>query len=301
MMTQKTCLAVGDGNLSFSLSLLNRQLHVPLKLVATSFQEEDHVIRCPHTSHNTEELLKRGVIIIHQVDGTNLDQSERFSQLGLKYDVIYFNFPHTGRKSQIKKNRQLVEKFFRSVTKHLAGDGRVVVALCQGQGGTPVDCQKRGYENSWKVVEMAAEAGLILTRVGPFQSVDYPGYLPTGYRGQSKAFLLVGALEHTFGFPGVSQSLFPPVYTHDISFWCSQGQFDEFELVTVVEQATEGNVQSLNCIGVYKPVDDPSDRISYCYRLRYCSLGGVLSRSRARNLQLHVRQLLEQQLGLTLR
>ena len=74
--------------------------------------------------------------------------------------------------------------------------GEVHISLCKGQGGTPVDCLERGYENSWKIVEMAAEGGLILTAVKPFKTEQYPGYLPNDYRGQNKGFVLEGALTH---------------------------------------------------------------------------------------------------------
>ena len=75
------------------------------------------------------------------------------------------------------------------------------MTLCGGQGGTPADSTQRGYHNSWRIVEMAAEAGLVLSHVHPFTLSSYPGYVPTGYRGAGKGFVLDGALEHTFTLP----------------------------------------------------------------------------------------------------
>lgn len=299
-MAKQAYLTVGDGNFSFSLSLLTNQVHPSLQLVATSFETEDQVVKCPHARYNREQLLEKGAIVFQSIDGTNLNNTEPLIKLGLKYDKIIFNFPHTGGKSQIKKNRQLIQDFFKSALMHLSPTGQVDVALCKGQGGTPSDCQIRGYQNSWKIVEMAAEAGIVLTSVEPFCLEEYPDYMPTGYRGLSKGFLLAGALVHTFKFPGVTKSLFPPVYHHDISFWCSLKDFDESKLISVVKQVTKDCVQSFDCIDEYRPVDS-SDRVSYCYRLNYCSLTGVLSRTHARDLQLLVRQTLQQQLGLDLR
>ena len=268
--------------------------------MATSFETEEQTTQCPHGRNNREELLKKGAIVIHSVDGTDLDHSEPLMKLGLKYDEIVFNFPHTGGKSHIEKNRQLLQNFFKSASRHLSPTGQVVVALCKGQGGTPVDCQRRGYENSWKIVEMAAEAGIVLTSVEPFPLEEHPCYIPTGYRGLSKGFLLAGALVHTFKFPGISESLYPPVYYHDISFWCSLDDFHKCELISAIKQVTKDCVQSIDCIDEYKPFSLP-DKVSVCYRLSYCSLTGVLSRSRARDLQLLVRQTLQQQLGLDVR
>ena len=117
------------------------------------------------------ELITRGVLILYEIDGTHLEESEEL-QKGSKFHRIIFNFPNTGRtESNIGKNHQLLKDFFISAAKFLDNvHGEVHVSLCKGQGGTPVDCQDRGYENSWKIVEMAAEGGLILTAVEPFKA-----------------------------------------------------------------------------------------------------------------------------------
>lgn len=296
-------LVIGDGNFSFSLSLSKSAESLQdFSLIATSYETEEQVLSQPTAVENVSELTSRGVLILYEVDGTCLQRNMQL-QKGPKFHRIIFNFPHTGGKSDIGRNRQLLKDFFNSAAKFLEEQsGEVHVSLCKGQGGTPADCQARGYENSWKIVEMAAEAGLVLTVVEPFRGESYLSYSPTGYRGQSKGFLLEGALTHVFRFPGTSKSLYPPSYVHDVSFWCnSPHQFDEEKLKKIVDRETEDLVESLSCIDIFEASSDTSKRVSYCYRLVYCSKKMALSRTRARDLQLKVRAALERELKIELR
>ena len=188
------CLIVGDGNFSFSLAY--SRLNPENIIVATSLDAEKTVLERYDGAENVAQLKSvRNVTLLHNIDATKLQDYPELS--GKVFNRIIFNFPHTGGKSNINKNRALILAFFHSASQFLDSEGEVHVTLCKGQGGTPVD-EPREYGNTWKVVEMAADAGLMLTRVLPFSSVDLPGYLGTGYRSQGKPFFADSALTHVF-------------------------------------------------------------------------------------------------------
>ena len=117
--------------------------------------------------------------------------------------------------------------------------GCVCVTLCRGQGGTLADSTQRGYHNSWKIVEMAAEAGLLLSDIHPFNSVSYPGYVPTGYRGEGKGFVVDDTLEHVFTLPQLDNQLLNRQRENPVSHICQYccGGVSELEVCTQLRKA----------------------------------------------------------------
>lgn len=191
------CLIIGDGNFSFSASFAERAKDC--KITATSLEARDYVLRHEGAAKNLKLLHENGVSVHHGVDGTRLNAFQEIH--GASFGLIIFNFPHTGGKSNIKENRDLVKEFLTSSLQFLDAEGEIWLTLCRGQGGTPDDCLQRGYENSWKVVEQAGGAGLVLTRMRPFCVRDWPPYCPTGYRGCDRLFRTDLALTHVFTKP----------------------------------------------------------------------------------------------------
>nr|XP_056716826.1 ferredoxin-fold anticodon-binding domain-containing protein 1 [Euleptes europaea] len=191
----RRCLLVGEGNFSFSAGLCQAR-GGETHLIATCYEGEEVASRQTLAKSNIQDLRERGAEVHFGVDCTKL--KEHFLPAERDFDFIYFNFPHCGRKVGVKKNKELLARFFCSCAEVLAAKGEVHVALCRGQGGTPADQPRREWHNSWQVVAMAAEAGFILNDVHPFNSRDVRGYKCTGYRSQDKSFCVEGALNHIF-------------------------------------------------------------------------------------------------------
>ncbi|GFQ70828.1 ferredoxin-fold anticodon-binding domain-containing protein 1 [Trichonephila clavata] len=98
----------------------------------------------------------------------------------------------------IKENRKLVEHFLISAEKVLEKNGRINVTLCRKQGGTNAESMPRLFENTWKIVNLASSASLILCEIEFFNSKLYESYKCSGYRGLSKQFNVEGAVTHIF-------------------------------------------------------------------------------------------------------
>ncbi|XP_026184764.1 ferredoxin-fold anticodon-binding domain-containing protein 1 isoform X2 [Mastacembelus armatus] len=189
-------------------------------VTATCLQRQDEALRHEGAADNIQIIKDSGGTVLFEVDCTKL--GECASLQGRVFDRVVFNFPHCGRKSGVKKNRELLKNFFFSCVQVLAEDGEVHVSLCNGQGGTPADQPKREWHNSWQVAAMAAEAHLILSDVHPFDGEKYQSYKCTGYRSQDKGFHVEKALIH--------------VFTRSLLYTSAQ-------VVKVEEVVEEGNVQ----------------------------------------------------------
>jgi len=126
------------------------------------------------------------------------------------------------------------------------------VSLVKGQGGTPVDEDLGATANTWRVVEYAHEAGLVLAAVVPFEPPQE--YRCVGRRGRDASFWLGGSLTHVFVKSGASKlswgilSLYPPSYTFDLSFWLiDEAAFDEAEVLRIVRSAARKWEVQMGC------------------------------------------------------
>ena len=189
-------LIVGDGDLSYG-AMVAEELSGSsfVRLVATVLEDEvAHNQVYERSKENTESIASNP---LHQakfgIDATELPTF--FPET--KFDRIEFNFPHWRGKTNNKRNRQLVDKFFKSAATVLKPNGEIRVALCHGQGGMPsADLQE--WRQSWMPAIYAAEHGLLLTRLEPFA----PSYGLSSHRGVDRPFYIgKNPQRYCFRFP----------------------------------------------------------------------------------------------------
>ncbi|NXO83359.1 FDXA1 protein, partial [Sitta europaea] len=97
-----------------------------------------------------------------------------------------------------------------------------------------------------------------------------------------------------------SFSLYPPSYVHDVSFWLRDGeQFDEVAFHTLAREVSGETVVSIQLRDSFQ--QPGTGRRSLCYRVTFQSCDRALGCRDAAEMQLHLREEMQQQLGVTLR
>ena len=119
------------------------------------------------------------------IDATTLSTYFGDSNNSTTFDRIQFNFPHWRGKANNRYNRQLVNEFLRSAATVLSPRGEIHIALCDGQGGSS-STSLQEWKGSWLASMFAAEHGLLLAHVSPYE----PQYNLSSHRGVDRPFNL---------------------------------------------------------------------------------------------------------------
>ncbi|KAG8434484.1 hypothetical protein GDO86_012746 [Hymenochirus boettgeri] len=97
-----------------------------------------------------------------------------------------------------------------------------------------------------------------------------------------------------------SFSLYPPYYTHDISFWVGEGsEFDNQEFHILAMRVSKGTISNIQLLDQYENVD--TRMTSLCYRIIYQSCDMALSYEDASEMQLLLRKELQKSFHVVLR
>lgn len=259
---QQRILFVGEGNFSFSLCL-RREIWSDKQILATCYEPEPI---SDLAKANIEALEESNVQVKLNFDATKIETYDVGS-----FTLVVFMFPHVGGKMKIHKNRQLLRNLSISAEKVLEAQGKVVVTLCDGQGGTPCDQVQRAEADTWQITKMMSYGQLGLVHAEKFHG--FPGYRSFGYRSLDKEFHSDQGTMHVFQkFPlpseasGSLKMLYPITYHHDLSFWLSNEDFNEAVFKKIID---DHYVIKYEWLDSY--YDDKSKRRSKTVRLTYCS------------------------------
>lgn len=195
-------LVCGDGDLSYCAAIAQSLSESNVSLTATVLEDQakHHSVYANSKSHTERISTQPSSTVRFETDATKL--RECFPG-DTKFDRIQFNFPHWPGKANNRRNRELLTAFLESAVQVLSSDGQIHVAFCQGQGGSNA-CTLIEWKGSWLAAMYAAEHGLMLHTVEPYQ----PIHDLSAHRGVDRPFRVGQKPKlYRFGFPIVDQAV----------------------------------------------------------------------------------------------
>jgi len=182
----RNLLVCGDGDLSYCAEIAPELNNLGIELVATVLEEEEiHNQVYQYSKSNTDIIQTSNQKPMFGIDATQLSSSFGTTKQEQFFDRITFNFPHWRGKANNRYNRQLLSEFLESARTVLSPRGEIHVALCGGQGGCSATSLQE-WRGSWTASMYAAEHGLLLARVFPYN----PEYNLSSHRGVDRPFSL---------------------------------------------------------------------------------------------------------------
>ncbi len=169
-------LLVGEGNLSFSLSLSQFQTIQNNFVTATTYEGKLNLNSI--TKENASKLKAKGVKVLHGIDATHLDRY--FSKQC--FETIIFQFPNVGSRQPLygkNPNSILIYRFLKSAQLHLKTDGVILITTVK----TP------HYDGLFRFEEVAKKTGYQIIGEVPFYPKDFPEYQHTGTQEGEESIL----------------------------------------------------------------------------------------------------------------
>ena len=162
-LSQGNILLVGEGNLSFSLSLSRKKTIASRQITASTFEPEKALSH--KAKHNADRLRSNGTTVVHGVDAKNL----RAAFGATRFDSIVFMFPNVASRKPNRgrnPNHRLLCRFLASAARQMKAGGNVIVAAVN----------KPHYLGAFNFSEAAEKTGYQSPEAYPFDPSDFPGY-----------------------------------------------------------------------------------------------------------------------------
>ena len=167
-------LFVGEGNLSFALSITKVPYISTSNLVATTYEKDSDLSE--EAQQNAKVLKQSGASVLNGIDATKL--SQYFPQQ--KFDTIVFQFPNAGsREPEYGRNPNyiLIRDFLKGAASCLVPSGKILV--------TAVD--NPHYQGAFQFEEAAEKGGYGILGSYPFDPEFFPGYSHTNTNDDDSA------------------------------------------------------------------------------------------------------------------
>jgi 25S rRNA (uracil2634-N3)-methyltransferase len=156
-------LVVGEGNFSFTASLVFDHHVTPMSITSTIHENSRDI--SDDTKAIAQKLSRVGVTILHDVDATHLEKTFSHQQ----FDTIIFQFPNAGSREPNRghnPNYVLVRLFLKSAVEHLRKNGEIIVTVVNSSY----------YYGRFRMDEAAKYAGIKDFYAIPFNQGDFPSY-----------------------------------------------------------------------------------------------------------------------------
>lgn len=154
---------MGEGNLSFALTMSRRSRIPTSSILATVYEAEEGLTDT--TYDNARKLQKLGCNVKTGVDATHLSDTIGKRQ----FRTIIFQFPNVASRDPRygqNPNHVLVTQFLKNARNHLKPSGVVAISIVD----SPF------YEGAFKMDEAARKAGFMAPAIYTFDPKDYSGY-----------------------------------------------------------------------------------------------------------------------------